>query len=131
MYTHKRLHKGISHQLGDLLKFYVLCNKLRTDLDNALVDTGSQVSLVKESGLIRRSDIRHDISRIQGITGDFLQIKGQTKLSIGDISPHDFLVMDKLPMNYDLLLGQDWLQKFGFNLQIPFLGVSCRLIPRH
>ena len=26
-------------------------------------------------------------------------------------------------MNY-LLLGQDWLEKFGFNLQIPSLGIT-------
>jgi hypothetical protein len=53
-----------------------------------------------------------------------MQIKGQTKLNIGATSPYDFLVMDKLPMNYDLLLGQDWLGKFGFNLQIPSLGIT-------
>jgi hypothetical protein len=53
-----------------------------------------------------------------------MQIKGQTKLSIGVTSPHDFLVMDKLPMNYDLLLGQDWLEKFEFTLQIPSLGIT-------
>lgn len=47
-----------------------------------------------------------------------MQIKGQTKLMIDDTSPHDFLVMDELPMNYDLL-GQNQLEKFGFNLQIP------------
>jgi hypothetical protein len=68
--------------------------------------------------------MRCDVSHIQGITGDFMQIKGQTKLSIGDTSPHDFLVVDKLPMNYGLLLGQDWLEKFVFNLQIPSLGIT-------
>ena len=33
-----------------------------------------------------------------------MQVKGQTELSIGETSPHEFLEMDKLPMNYDLLL---------------------------
>jgi hypothetical protein len=67
------------------------------------------VSLVEESVLIRGSSVRRDISHVQGITGDFMQLKGVNQLSIGDTSPHDFLVVDKLPMNHDLLLGQDWL----------------------
>ena len=53
-----------------------------------------------------------------------MQIKGQIELMIGETSPHNFLVVDKLPMNYDLLLGQDWLEKFGFNFQIPALGIT-------
>ena len=84
--------------IGDLLK-YVLCNGLITGLGNALVDTGSQVPLVKEGTLIRGSHIKYDVSRIQGITGDFMEIKVQTKLIIGETSPHNFLVMEKLPMN--------------------------------
>jgi hypothetical protein len=116
--------KGKSHRRKGPFEIYVLCNELYTGLGNALVDTGSQVSLVKECGLIRGSNIERGISHIQGITGNSMQIKGQTKLSIGDTSPHDFLVMDRLPMNYDLLLGQDWLEKFGCNLQIPSLGIT-------
>jgi len=41
-----------------------------------------------------------------------MNVKGHIKLSIGKTSPHDFLVMDKLPTNYDLLLGQKWSDKF-------------------
>ena len=80
-------------------EIYVLCDGLNTGLGNALVDTGSQVSLLKEGTLIRESHIKYDVSRIQGITGDFMEIKGQTKLSIEEKSPHNFLVMEKLPMN--------------------------------
>ena len=53
-----------------------------------------------------------------------MEIKGQTKLSIGETSPHNFLVMENLPMNYDMLLGQDWLERFGFDFQIPSLGIN-------
>jgi len=38
------------------------------------------------------------------------------------------LVMDELPIIFDLLLGQDWLEKFGFNLQIPYLGINLPFI---
>ena len=27
-------------------------------------------------------------------------------------------------MNYNMLLGQDWLERFGFNLQMPSLGIN-------
>jgi hypothetical protein len=115
----------ISHQITrGPFEIYVLCDQLSMGLGNALVDTGSLVSLVKESGLTRGSKIRRDIARIQSITGNFISIKGQTELLIGETSPHNFLVMDKLPMNYDLLLGQDWLEKFGLNFQIPSLGIT-------
>jgi hypothetical protein len=49
----KEYDKGTSHQVRGPFEIYELCDKLRTCLGNALVDTGSQVSLVKESGLIR------------------------------------------------------------------------------
>jgi hypothetical protein len=82
------------------------------------------VSLVKESGLIRGSKIELGSSRIQGITGNSVEIKGQLKLNVGDTFPHEFLIKDNLTMNYDLLLGQDWLEKFGFNFQIASLGIT-------
>ena len=53
-----------------------------------------------------------------------MEINGQTKLSIAETSPHNFLVKEKLPMNYDLLLGQDSLERFGLNFQIPSLGIN-------
>jgi len=43
--------KGVSHQNRGPSEIYVLCNEVITGLGNALVDTGSQVSLVKEGTL--------------------------------------------------------------------------------
>ena len=68
-----------SHQSRGHFEIYVLCNKLIKCLGNALKDTESQVSLVKGT-LIRESNIKQNISCI----------RGQTKLSIGETSPHDF-----------------------------------------
>jgi hypothetical protein len=95
-YTLRRLHKGrykgISHQIDyrGRSEIYVLCNEQRKGLDNALVDTGSQVSLVKESGLIRGSNTRIEISRIQGITDDFMEIKRDYIMYRGYISTRLF-----------------------------------------
>jgi hypothetical protein len=112
------------HLVHGPFELYVLCEQLQEGIGNALVDTGSQISLVKEDVLTRGSLAECDISQIQGITGNFMALKGRTQLNIGDTSLHDFLVVDKLPMTYDILLGQDWLERFGFNLQIPSLGIT-------
>jgi len=58
-------------------EIYVLCDSLKTGLANALVDTGSQVSLVKERSLIKGSEIKRRVLKIRGITGDYLETKGQ------------------------------------------------------
>ena len=41
---------------------YVLCDQLKNDMGNAIVDTGSQVSLVIENNLVRESQIEKHCS---------------------------------------------------------------------
>jgi hypothetical protein len=53
-----------------------------------------------------------------------METKGQVELCIGETSPHKFLVVDFLPVNCDILLEQDWLEMFGYQFQIPSLGIS-------
>jgi hypothetical protein len=122
--SYQRDNRDLNYQIKDPFECYILCNQLHTGLGNALIDTGSQVSLIKESVLTRGSNIERDISHIQGVTGDFMELKERIKLNIGDTAPHDFLVVENLPMNHDLLLGQDWLERFGFQLRIPSLGIT-------
>jgi len=45
--------------------------------------------------------------------GDYLETKGQVDLSLVETSPHTFCGKF-LPMNSDVLLGQDWLERFGY-----------------
>jgi len=78
---------------------------LKTGLGNALVDTGSQVSLVKERILIKGSDIKRHVLKIHGITGDYLETKGQIDFRIGVTSPLKFLVVNFLLMNCEILMG--------------------------
>ena len=47
---------------------------------------------------------------------------------MGETSPHEFTVVEKLPVNCDILLGQDWLERFGYQFQIPDLGIN---LPAH
>ena len=90
----------------------------------ALVDTESQVSLVKERSLSKGSDIKRLVLKIHGITGDHLETKGQIDLRIGETVPHKFVVVNSLPMNCEILLGQDWLERFGYQCQIPCLRIN-------
>jgi hypothetical protein len=39
--------------------------------------------------------------------------KGQIGLRIGENSPHEFLVVENLPMDCEVFLRQDWLKRFG------------------
>ena len=54
---------------------YVLCDQLKDGMGNALIDTGSQVSLVKETGLARGLKIKRQVVKIHGITGNVMETK--------------------------------------------------------
>jgi len=113
-------YKRVQSKHGPFLQpfeIYVLCDGLNTGLGNALVDTGSQVSLGKERSLIKGSNITKHVLKIHGITGDYLETKGQITLRIDDTSPHTFLVVNSLSMNCEILLGQDWLERFWYRFQ--------------
>ena len=62
--------------------------------------------------------------KIHGITGDYLETKGQIDLRVGETSPHKFLLVNSLPMKCEILLGQDWLERFGYQFKIPYLGMN-------
>jgi hypothetical protein len=85
----------------------VLCDSLKNGIGNALIDTGLQVSLVTAEALARGLRIDKNILEIHGITGNSMATKGCVDLCIGETSPHKFLVVQELPMNYEVLLGQD------------------------
>ena len=105
-------------------ELYVLCDKLRTGMGTALVDTGYQVSLVTEHCLNKGSVIKKQTMKIHGITGNAMETKEQIELRVGESSPLEFLVVKTLPLNCDILLGQDWLERFGYQFQIPSLGIT-------
>jgi len=63
---------------------YVLCNQLKTGMGNALIDTGSQVSLVAETGLVWGLKIRKPLVQIHDITSNVMETKGQIDLCRGN-----------------------------------------------
>jgi hypothetical protein len=93
-------------------------------MGNTLIDTGTQISLVTERSLLRGVKIEKQSVQINGITGNTMETKRQTNLTIGETSPHEFTVISKLPVECDILIGQDWLERFGYYFQIPSLGIS-------
>jgi len=74
------------------------------------------VLLVTERSLIKGSDIKRHVLKVHCITGNYVETKGQVYLCIGDTSPHQLLV-HSLPMNCKILLGQNWLERFGTNFR--------------
>ena len=93
-------------------------------MGNALVDTGSQVTLEAERVLNERSRIKPLLLKIHGNTGDAMETIGQVNLCTGDTLPHEFLMVKSLPMNYDVLLGQDLLERFVYYFHMPSLGIT-------
>jgi hypothetical protein len=65
-------------------------------MGNALIDTRCQISLVVEASLTRRTKIKRQVIEIHGITGNVMETRGQTELSLGETSPHDFVVVSYL-----------------------------------
>jgi hypothetical protein len=82
------------------------------------------VSLVAETSLARGLRIKRQVIQIHGVTGNVMDTKGKIDLRVGEISPHEFMWVRNLPMNCDILLGQDWLERCGYQFQIPDLGIN-------
>jgi hypothetical protein len=98
---------------------YVVSPQLKEELGLALIDSGSMISLVKETSVAKYKQQSEQIN-VQGITGAQVKIKGQIELSIENtLEPlvQRCYIVDSLPRNLDIILGQDWLEKAGFNIQ--------------
>jgi len=106
---------------------YVVCDLLKNGIGNALIDTGSQVSLVTAESLTRWLKMNKQGLKIHGITGNVMETNGYVDLCIGETAPHKFLVIEELPMDCEVLLGQDCLERFGCQIQIPSLGMNITL----
>ena len=61
---------------------------------------------------------------IHGIAGKVMETTVQVMLYIGETLPHEFLVVKKLPIDCEVLIGQDWLERFAYQFQIPELGIT-------
>ena len=53
-----------------------------------------------------------------------METKRQIDLCTGETSPHEYLLVENLPLNCDILLGKNWPEKFGYRFQIPDLGIN-------
>jgi hypothetical protein len=101
-------------------EMYVVRLQLRKGLGVGLIDTGSQVSLIKESSLTKLSAKKGSDLKICGITGKQMDIKGHVELIIENtLQPlkQTCYVADSLPRNLGIILGQDWLDNEGYGFQ--------------
>ena len=122
-------NNGQINQLGEInwkgdnpYMVYVLCDKLKAGYGEALLDTGSAVSLVRKEA-IKGPISKEDSFMLETITGEPFKIQGITYLQVANIensTPHKFCVVEKLPGDIELLLGRDWLETHNGELKIPW-----------
>ncbi|PNF43129.1 hypothetical protein B7P43_G18012 [Cryptotermes secundus] len=99
---------------------YVVSKELKGQLGVALLDSGSQVSLVKESSLAKFIEEKNGNFQIFGVTGKELEIKGKVNINLENtLEPlkQECYVVDNLPRDLDMILGQDWLENAGYGFQ--------------
>jgi hypothetical protein len=78
------------------------------------------VSLVKKTSLARFTKEKNEDIQIYGVTGNQVEIKGQVTLKIENtLEPGLQLcyIVDSLPRNLDIIFGQDWLEKAGYDFR--------------
>jgi hypothetical protein len=101
-------------------EIYIVSRQLKEGLGVALIDSGSQVSLVKEASLIKASKEKYGNIQIQGVTGKPMNVKGQIKLKIENaLEPlnQTCYIVDQLPRDLDIILGQERLENACYNFQ--------------
>jgi hypothetical protein len=115
---------GSKEIIGDDLlghsEIHVVSRELKGELGVALIDSGSQVSLMKEASLIGFSEEKGKSFQIVGITGKQMEVKGKTEINTENtLEPLSQMcyVVDSLLRNLDIILGQDWLDDAGYGFQ--------------
>jgi hypothetical protein len=100
-------------------ELYVVSPQFREGLGVALIDSGSMVSLVRESSVTRFERRGHQVV-LQGITGKEMNVLGSIDLKIENMLENltqKCYVVDSLPRNLDAIFGQDWLANAGYGIQ--------------
>jgi hypothetical protein len=108
-----------SSELGRY-EVYISSPQLREGLGRALIDSGSMVSIVKESSVAKYTRKQKEIIKLQGITVNEITVKGLVSLKIENtMEPliQECYVVDRLPKDLDVILGQNWLEKAGYDIQ--------------
>jgi hypothetical protein len=98
---------------------YVVSPQLKGELGLALIDSGSMVSLVQKSSIVRFNAQEQKI-RLQGVRGKQVNVLGLINLKIENSLDSSWLecyVVESLPRELDVILGQDWLEKSGYSVQ--------------
>jgi hypothetical protein len=97
---------------------YVVSPQLQGELGLALIDSGSMVSLVKISSIIRFKAQQRNI-KLHGVTGKQINVMGMINIKIENSldSWQKCYVVDSLPQDLDIILGQDWLEEAGYSIQ--------------
>jgi hypothetical protein len=118
--NHKRVKE--SSELGRY-EIYICSPQLREGLGKALIDSGSMVSIARESSVIKYRK-QKDVIKLQGITGNEITVKGLVDLRIDNtLEPitQECYIVDRLPKDLDVILGLNWLEKAGMIFRRKYL----------
>jgi hypothetical protein len=110
-------------ELGlDPFDVFVTSPQLQDEIGIGLIDTGAQVSLVKSRSL-KKSSFKAKCKEIhvnvQGINGDSMHIDKGIMLQVNDSKEMLFYVVESLPRNLDLIMGQEWLMENDYVMTCP------------
>ena len=110
-----RTDKEVKGQIESLFEMYITSKQLKEDIGIGLLDTGAQMSLVKEV-LRNKRNIQESNNSVQGIAGNILETKGVKMLEINESKTFPFVIVEKLPRDLDCILGEDWLKENNYVL---------------
>jgi hypothetical protein len=101
---------------------FVTSPQLQNEIGIGLIDTGAQESLVKSKSLKKSSfkaQCKEIHVNIQGINGDSMHIDKGIMLQVNNSKKMLFYVVESLPRNLDLIMGQEWLMENDYVMVCP------------
>lgn len=122
------LHKSNSNSVNKFI-VYVVNEHLSNGYGEALIDTGSQISLVKKDSIPKMRTKSVNIL-FQTVTGELFPVMGEVELCLNNVEDgiaSKFYVVKTLPHNVDMILGQDWLENHKSEIRIPWKEECVKL----
>jgi uncharacterized secreted protein with C-terminal beta-propeller domain len=112
--------QGNPEELGPY-EIFVTSPQLKRGVGTGLIDIGAQVSLAKGSSLERnipKGKYREINVSVQGINEGDMHIKKGIMMQVNN-SKEMFYIVERLPRNLDVILGQEWLFQNDYMMTCP------------
>jgi hypothetical protein len=127
-------------------EIFITTPQLKREVGTCLIDTGAQVSLVKGGSLernIAEGKYRDINVSVEGINEGDMYIKKGIMMQFNNSREMLFYIVERLPRNLDVILGQEWLLQndyvmtypkvippFSENIKVPTKERGVRLVDK-